>query len=92
MNATSQPTSHTQEIGMIVDSCVLLLIIVGIFDKNIIDKCKKIDHYSKDDFDLALQIVARYSNIYITPHILAELSNLSRKNSLPSRNLLDYFQ
>lgn len=63
--------------GILVDTNLLLLLITGLFDKNYIQQFKRTDKYSIEDFEVVSEIILKFSSIIITPHILAELSNLS---------------
>lgn len=83
--------------GLIVDTNVLILYLVGIFDRNFIDKCGMLTssnkHYSVDDFELLSKIISIFKKVVITPQIIAELSNISTsQKGITGNNLCVYFQ
>jgi len=65
--------------GLLVDTNLLLLLFVGSHDQTLIERFKRTRNrgYTADDFVLLRNLVGRFSRIVTTPHILAELSNLS---------------
>ncbi len=69
--------------GIIVDTDVLHLLLVGLFDPKEIESCSLLQdggkNFKEEDFKLALDIVSRFKKVVITPHILAELSNQSKQ-------------
>lgn len=71
--------------GIIVDSNLLLLLLAGIYDKSFIKGFKRTRKYSLEDFNLLFNFVGKFKTIYITPHILTEISNLSINNQSDRR-------
>lgn len=67
--------------GLIVDTNVMLLFIVGNYDKDYIKHFpfRRTARYSERDFEILLNVFNRFKKIVITPHTLTELSNLSEK-------------
>lgn len=80
--------------GVIIDTQVLLLLLIGDFDQSLIDKCKVLSNFDLADY-LRLKKILEYfkgKKIIITPHILAEMSNLSKKTFTDrSEKLYVYF-
>ena len=76
--------------GIIIDTNLLLLYLVGQYDQNMIGSFKGTLSYSEEDFKIVLGVLARFKKIIITPHILAELSNLSAK--IRHDHLNQYFE
>jgi hypothetical protein len=72
-----------------LDANVLLLLYVGTFDPELISQFKRTRQYTEEDFDLLKRIVSSFSEIVTTPHVLAEVSNLS--SHLPEHLRGDYF-
>lgn len=79
----------------IIDTNLLLLLIVGSTKKKYISMHKRLEavtlgnekiHYTEDHFDLLGEIAGRFSEIVLIPHILAEVSNLSRQIGNPVRS------
>ena len=70
---------YTQQFdGIVVDTNLLLLLLVGLYDKSLIKDFKRTQKYDIDDFD-RLRIVIYYckNRIYTTPNILTEITNLT---------------
>lgn len=66
---------------LVLDTNLLLLLLVGGCDKKLLKNYTSTRKYSDNDYDLLIQILRRFdSSIVITPHILTEISNLSRRD------------
>lgn len=79
--------------GLLIDSNLLLLYIVGSYSGGQVEKFKRTRKCSSDDFDVISQIVNYFSRVITTPNILTEVSNLS--GQLPEQPInmkVDYFQ
>ena len=64
---------------MIVDTNVLLLLLVGLYDPLEIRNCAKTQRYSQDDFKLLKKILERFDcQIVLTPQILVEVYRHAR--------------
>src|SRR5271170_2090463 len=61
---------------LIVDSELLTLFIVGTTSRHYISRHKKLKSYIEEDYDLLLGIVSTAAEVVVTPHALAETSNL----------------
>ncbi|MGO9319000.1 MAG: hypothetical protein ACLPXT_01040 [Terracidiphilus sp.] len=72
----------TRHVGkkILLDSNLLLVLLAGRFDSRLFGRFKRISTYSLGDYELLEQLVKRFSILFTTPHILAEVSNLA--NSL----------
>lgn len=88
--------SKRNEAHLILDTNVLLLFLVGIYNVNYLKDCplmtdgKKV--YDKRHFELIEKIIKRFPNkIVITPHIISEVNMLSRIHIKPENRLKDYF-
>ncbi len=73
---------------IILDSNLLVLLIVGLTDPNLISKHKRTKSYEKEDFDLLAKIIYNYDQVVVTPHILTETSNLVSQIGEPTMSLL----
>ncbi len=62
--------------GIILDTNVLLLYLVGTFDLNLIKKFSRTADFSEEDFNLVSTFINLFSIKITTPHILTEVSNL----------------
>jgi len=65
--------------GILLDTELLLLLCVGIYKPQLVEKSKITNKYSLDDFNMVANIAAQYSPLYVSPHVLAEFSNHSDK-------------
>ena len=75
---------------ILVDTNLLILYVIGTFDKSQITTDKNTRSYTTDDFDL-LRALIKNSKIVVTPNILTELSNLtSSSNEISKQRLFAY--
>lgn len=63
---------------IIFDTSPLLLLLMGIYDKNAISSFKRLSSYDADDYELLLQFVFN-RKIMVTPHVLSEVSNFASR-------------
>jgi rRNA-processing protein FCF1 len=64
--------------GVLIDTNLFLLFLVGIYDEKQISSFSKINKYTVEDFEVLLRILDSFPNkIYITPHILTEVCNIA---------------
>ncbi len=68
--------------GILVDSNLLLLLLIGSHDLSLISRFKRTSGYTIDDYKLLADFVQMFSGVTTTPHVLTEVSNLA--NSLGS--------
>lgn len=71
--------------GVLIDSNLALLYLVGGYDLNLVGdgKYNKLSKYNGDDYGLLLRLKNLFMKSVTTPHVLAEVSNLT--NDLPER-------
>ena len=67
---------------LLLDSNLLLLYLVGSFQRTLVERFKRTNEFSLGEYDLLASIVRQFQFLVTTPHILTEVSNLS--NALPS--------
>ena len=63
--------------GILVDSSLLLVLCVGVLDRNRVSQEKGTREYTPEDFDILSDFLGRFPRRFATPNILTELSNLS---------------
>lgn len=63
--------------GVLVDSNLLLLLFIGIYDQSRISRFKRTQQYSAADFSLLLEFLNLFDKRITTPNILTEVSNLA---------------
>ncbi len=69
-----------------IDANLLTLLVVGSVDKGLIEKHRRTRNFSVADYD-RLRTIIRKVRIFVTPHTLAETSNLLAKKPLDKRLL-----
>ncbi|MFA6129956.1 MAG: hypothetical protein WC731_03110 [Candidatus Omnitrophota bacterium] len=63
--------------GIILDTNVFLLYLIGVYDQNFISNCGRLNKFDKADFSILCSFLKHFTKILTTPQILSELSNLS---------------
>jgi hypothetical protein len=67
--------------GLLLDSNLLLLHIVGSHDERLIESFKRTRVFTLDDFRLLVRILTFFERVVTTPHILTEVNGLSNQIS-----------
>lgn len=67
--------------SVVLDTNLLLLLIVGTLDRQLIAKHKRTRKFTPDDYDLLLRFLSRYASIAVTPNVVTETSNLLRQTT-----------
>jgi len=62
--------------GLLIDSNLLLLLFVGLRDRNRIQKFKRTAQFTISDFERLAAFIGRFKEVVTTPSILTEVSNL----------------
>lgn len=73
--------------GILIDTNLLLLLLVG--GTSSIKNFKRTSTYTSTDYALLIRLIDKFSKIIATPHILAEVSNLT--NGLFGSQLNDFY-
>jgi hypothetical protein len=66
---------------VLLDANILLLYLIGSFERRRVEQFKRTSDFSVADFDLLASILTAFRTVVTTPHLLTEVSNLA--NSLP---------
>lgn len=61
---------------LLLDTNVLVLLCVGLADRDHVSSHKRTDAYQVEDFDLLVTLLGRFTGVMTVPHVLAEASNL----------------
>ncbi len=62
---------------LIIDTNLLLLLVIGAVEEGRhIGNSKRLKAFNKQDYNNVLQIIANYDDVFITPYIATEVSNL----------------
>jgi hypothetical protein len=72
--------------GIIVDTQLLVLFLVGKTRRAYIRKHKRLDKYTEDDFDLLCEVLSGFARVIVTPNTLSEASSLVRLIGDPIRS------
>ncbi len=76
--------------GVLIDTNLLVLFLVGLTNPNRITKFKRTQSYKVEDFRLLQNLIAWFGEPLIaTPHLLSEVSNLT---DLPEREMIQVRQ
>lgn len=75
--------------GLLLDSNLLLLYVVGSHDERLISSFKRTKTFTTEDFHLLARIVRFFERVVTTPHVLTEVSGLS--NQLPRKSKFEYY-
>ena len=74
--------------GYFIDSNLLLLLVVGRSSRDIIAKHKRLRQFTARDYDILLDLLDGAAQVFVTPHTLAEASNLLAQHGEPERSRL----
>ena len=77
--------SRHRQTGIVVDTNVLLLYLIGSFDRSRISTFKNTSRYVPEDYDTISLILGMFDKLIATPNILTEFSNLSGQLGNPTR-------
>lgn len=61
---------------ILLDANLLVLLVVGLAGRNLIERHKRTKSFDDKDYDLLVHVLSNFDQIVVTPHILAEASNL----------------
>jgi hypothetical protein len=65
--------------GVLVDTNLLVILLVGTFDRGQLRNCRATKAFVEGDFDLLNAFLRQFNFLITTPHILTEVSNLAGK-------------
>ena len=77
-------TRH-RKTGIVVDTNVLLLFLIGSFGRDWVSRFKNTNRYVPEDYDTINSIVGEFDKLIATPNILTELSNLAGQRADPAK-------
>src|SRR4051794_28125217 len=70
--------------GVLLDTNLLVLLLVGSVNKHRILNFKRTGNFSIEDYDLLARLIRRFSKLITTPHLLSQASDLT---DLPGKEL-----
>ena len=79
--------------SVLLDTNLLLLLIVGLYNKSFISVHKRTNNFVPGDFDLLVESIDGYEILWVTSHCLAEVSNLllMQTHEKHAKELMDCF-
>ncbi len=78
--------------SVLIDTNLLLLLIVGLYNKDLISEHKRTKEFTPKDFDLLVKYINGYKILWVTSHCLSEVSNLIRQtNEEQAKELMTFF-
>lgn len=79
--------------GVLVDTNLLLLYVVGAYSPRWIGRFKHTSAFTEDDFELLGRLMGQFQTVVTTPHVLTEVSNfLGHLPSEPCRDCTELFR
>lgn len=63
--------------GLLIDTNLLVLFVVGSVNQNRIENFKRTRSYGKTDYHLLCRVLAAFDPLYTLAHVMAEVSNLT---------------
>ena len=69
-----------------VDASLLVLLVVGRTNKNLIEKHRRLREFQEEDYDTLVGILNQVEKILVTPNTLTEASNLLAQHGEPQRS------
>lgn len=75
-----------QQAGILVDTNILLLYIVGLVNRQRVPLFKRTKQFTSEDFDLLAQILKSFQKVVTTPNILTEVNSLANQLGEPERS------
>jgi hypothetical protein len=72
--------------GILIDTNIFLLYLVGSVNRERISKFKRTMQFEAEDYDTLLQIVSNFTEIITTPNILTEVNSLANQLGEPERS------
>ena len=73
--------------GYFIDANLLVLLVVGSTDRDLIPKHRRLRVFAKEDYDLLIRFITQVDRVYVTPNTLTETSNLLAQHADPELSL-----
>ena len=77
MNVSEPCLDLSGSAGLLVDTNLLVLFVVGRVNRRRIETFKRTRRYEPKDYDLLLRVLQGFKPVYTVAHVLAEVSNLT---------------
>jgi len=69
--------------GVLVDTNLLLVYLIGTFDRSFLQRFARTKAYTPEDYDVLANFLNEFHRVIVTPHILTEVSNFSLRIKQP---------
>jgi predicted nucleic acid-binding protein len=76
------------KLSLLLDANLLVLLIVGRTDTALIARHKNLERFVAEDFEMLELILAEAAEVIVTPHCLAEASNLAGQIGDPNKTAI----
>jgi predicted nucleic acid-binding protein len=76
--------------GITIDTELLLVLCIGLYNPNLIDRSTKTQKYSIESFRILEAIARKFKPLYISPQVLAEFSNHAKM--IGNINYIDFYK
>jgi hypothetical protein len=76
--------------GVFIDSNLLLVLLVGEFDRERVDTFKRTKHLGSEGYDTLVKFLGAFQRKVTCPHVLTEVSNLA--SNLYDEDLIRFFE
>ena len=63
--------------GLLIDTNLLVLFVVGTVNLHRIRNFKRTSQYDRADYEFLLRVIEQFTPLYTLPHVMAEVSNLT---------------
>lgn len=73
---------------ILLDTNLLVLLVIGLTDRELILRHKRTRTFEPADYDLLVEVLASFDTVVVTPHVLAEASNLLSQIGEPTLSVL----
>lgn len=77
MNSVDPWSGFDRRAGLLIDTNLLVLFVVGSVNRDRIENFKRTRQYSKTDYRLLLRVLEDFKPLYTLAHVMAEVSNLT---------------
>ena len=77
MSGADVDRTPSVDTGLLVDTNLLVLYVVGSVNRNRIEQFKRTRQYTKADYALLLRVLSSFKRLHTVAHVLAEVSNLT---------------
>ena len=72
--------------GFFIDANLLVLLIVGSVDQDLIAKHRRLRRFAVEDYERLVNLIDRVDRVFVTPNTLTETSNLLAQHRDPERS------